>query len=358
MRVEAERGGCCRLPAPVAALAARRFGWAVPDDAPFDALRDCSGRVASGEMLLVLSPDALHSAALLRALAGRLGADAAATGTVRVGGAPLPLARPGSAVLTGWRKAAAHVAADDATHAPNLTVRETLRFAAECTRAPDGPAGEDPVVEDVVGEVLEMLDLRSCADTLVGDENLRGVSGGQKRRVTLGEMLVAKDTRLVVAEAATDGLSSKDSFQIVAALGRACRTLRNAAVVSLNQPSDDIVRLFDRVLVLDAAGAPVYFGPPNPAALREAFGADAPRGTSLCDLCLGPRAEDDTAAVRERWAASAARARLRDELDEIKRAEDGTGVEQLVPAAEAGVGGFVRTFAILGRRQALLIRRS
>ena len=110
--------------------------------------------------------------------------------------------------MQGWRRIAAHVSSDDGTHAPVLTVRETLRFAAECTHSKED-AGQK--IEDVVStesfcevsnlgrmplqilnpslflslqvnEVMEILDLTSAADTIVGDENLRGVSGGQKRR--------------------------------------------------------------------------------------------------------------------------------------------------------------------------------
>jgi len=100
------------------------------------------------------------------------------SGSIRLNGEVIPTQKQ-----HGWRRIAAYVSADDGTHAPILTVRETLRFAAECTRSPTESTPAQ--IDDVVNEVLELLDLTYVADTVVGDENVRGVSGGQKRRYVI-----------------------------------------------------------------------------------------------------------------------------------------------------------------------------
>ena len=105
------------------------FGWAVEKRDPYYALNETSGYVKSGQMVLVLSPETQFSSALIQTLTGRLSDRYSICGSVRVNGKAIPTDK-----LQGWRRIAAHVSADDGTHAPVLTVRETLRFAAECTR--------------------------------------------------------------------------------------------------------------------------------------------------------------------------------------------------------------------------------
>merc|ERR1712157_516851 len=73
----------------------------------------------------------------------------------------------------------------DGEHCPYLTVSETFEFAAECT-------GDD--VTNRVTYVMDMLGLRGVKDTVIGDENLKGISGGQKKRVLIGEILIDSNT--------------------------------------------------------------------------------------------------------------------------------------------------------------------
>jgi ABC-type uncharacterized transport system YnjBCD ATPase subunit len=168
---------CPCLHKPLSRCMMENFGWAVEQRSPYYALQETSGYVKSGQMLLVLTPDTQYAAALIQTLTGRLSDKYSVSGSIRVNGTAIP-----TNVMQGWRRIAAHVSADDNTHSPVLTVRETLRFAAECTRSEAEPAEK---IDDIVNEVLEILDLASVADTVVGDENLRGISGGQKRRYAM-----------------------------------------------------------------------------------------------------------------------------------------------------------------------------
>lgn len=81
---------------------------------------------------------------------------------------------------------------------------------------------------------LTILGLNSCANTIVGNEMLRGVSGGQKRRVTSGEFCVTP-SRTKFFDAITNGLDSATSFDIIRAMKIATEDLGNTSVVSLLQ---------------------------------------------------------------------------------------------------------------------------
>ena len=119
--------------------------------------------------------------------------------------------------------------------------------------------------------MLDLLGLSHVADTVVGDENLRGVSGGQKRRVTVGEMLMNRHSKFMCLDNITDGLASTDSIELISNISRACKQFGVAAIITLLQPSDEIVNQFDKLLVLGEGGELDYFGPLNRTLLREFF---------------------------------------------------------------------------------------
>ena len=104
-------------------------------------------------------------------------------------------------------------------HAPFLTVKETFEFAANCrlgkTAAPSKDDRETTATTQVLSENLTIdgLDLAVCKDTYVGDANNRGVSGGQRRRVTVGEMMVGQSPVACCDEVST-GLDAAVTYDI------------------------------------------------------------------------------------------------------------------------------------------------
>lgn len=137
---------------------------------------------------------------------------------------------------------------------PTLTVRETLRFAADL-RLPDLRRKEDrwQIVEDVILE----LGLKECADTKIGTSVKRGCSGGEKRRTSIGVQLLANPSVLFLDEPTT-GLDATSALQIVQTLRDLARKGRTI-IVSIHQPRSEIWRLLDRVLLL-SHGSPLYSG--------------------------------------------------------------------------------------------------
>ncbi len=100
------------------------------------------------------------------------------------------------------------------SHAPFLTVQETFDFAANC-RIGVNKRKEAGDSKDILSENLTIdgLDLAVCRDTFVGDANNRGVSGGQRRRVTLGEMMVGQNP-VACADEISTGLDAAVTYDI------------------------------------------------------------------------------------------------------------------------------------------------
>jgi hypothetical protein len=115
---------------------------------------------------------------------------------------------------------------------------------------------ESSVVTDYI---LKILGLDICADTVVGNEMLRGISGGQRKRVTTGEMLVGPARALFMDEIST-GLDSSTTYQIVNSLRQTIHILGGTAVISLLQPAPETYNLFDDIILL-SDGQVVYQGP-------------------------------------------------------------------------------------------------
>lgn len=103
------------------------------------------------------------------------------------------------------------------------------------------------------------LGLDHVGDTFVGNDTVRGVSGGQRRRVTVGEMSMYQAPVFCGDEIST-GLDAASTYEIVDALQRLAKTFKNLRVVSLLQPSPETFALFDEVILL-SQGMIIYSGP-------------------------------------------------------------------------------------------------
>ncbi|KAL0866501.1 hypothetical protein Bca101_045619 [Brassica carinata] len=107
--------------------------------------------------------------------------------------------------------------------------------------------------------ILKILGLDICAETLIGDVMRRGISGGQKKRLTTAEMIVGP-TKALFMDEITNGLDSSTAFQIVKSLQQLAHISNATVVVSLLQPAPESFDLFDDVMLM-AKGKIVYHGP-------------------------------------------------------------------------------------------------
>lgn len=205
-------------------------------------LKGVTGEARPGELLAVLGPSGSGKSTLLSILGGRLAGRH--SGTVLAGGRP---------PTRGVQRRTGFVAQDDVLH-PHLTVRETLVFCAMLRLPRAAPsAAKAAAAEAVIAE----LGLAACADTVVGNAFVRGVSGGERKRVSIGHELLVNPSLLILDEP-TSGLDSTAAARLVATLSALARKGRTV-VMSVHQPSSRVYRMFDSVLLL-AEGSCLYFG--------------------------------------------------------------------------------------------------
>jgi ABC-type multidrug transport system ATPase subunit len=103
------------------------------------------------------------------------------------------------------------------------------------------------------------MDLSQCADTFVGDDNVRGISGGQRRRVTVGEMMQGANP-VACADEISTGLDSAVTYDIAFSIVQFAKAAKTTRIVSLLQPGPETFSLFDEVIVL-SQGYVIYAGP-------------------------------------------------------------------------------------------------
>ena len=203
-------------------------------------LKGVTGYCQPRHMLAIMGPSGCGKSTLLDTLAGRLASSAAWDGEIRVNGHKSSLSYGKSAYVT-----------QDEMLSGTLTVEETLLFAARLRL----PLKSEKM--DIVNSVISELGLESVRNTYVGNWHLRGISGGQRRRVSIGCELVTSPTLLFLDEP-TSGLDSAAAYHVMASvrkLTEGCRTI----ITVIHQPSSETFELFDKLLLL-AAGDTVYFG--------------------------------------------------------------------------------------------------
>ncbi|KAK3033865.1 hypothetical protein RJ639_032770 [Escallonia herrerae] len=269
---------------------------------PLPILHDVSGIIKPGRMALLLGPPSSGKTTLLLALAGKLASDLEVSGRVTYNGHGMDEFVP--------QRTSAYISQYD-LHIGELTVRETLAFSARCQgvgtryemlaelsrREKQANIMPDPDVDIymkaaslegqkasvVTDYVLKILGLEVCADTIVGDEMLRGISGGQKKRVTTGEMMVGPAKALFMDEIST-GLDSSTTFQIVNSIKQSIHILQGTALISLLQPAPETYDLFDDIILL-SDGQIVYQGPrENVLEFFEYMGFKCPERKGVADF--------------------------------------------------------------------------
>ncbi|XP_024972594.1 pleiotropic drug resistance protein 1-like isoform X2 [Cynara cardunculus var. scolymus] len=265
-------------------------------------LDDVSGVIKPSRMTLLLGPPSSGKTTLLLALAGKLAKELKSTGKVTYNGHELHEFVP--------ERTSAYISQND-VHIGEMTVRETLAFSARCQgvgsryemlaelsrREKDANIKPDPDIDIymkaaategqeasvVTDYTLKLLGLDICADTMVGDQMIRGISGGQKKRVTTGEMIVGPSKVLLMDEIST-GLDSSTTFQIVKSLKQFLHILEGTAVISLLQPAPETYDLFDDIILL-TDGKIVYQGPrEHVLEFFESMGFKCPERKGVADF--------------------------------------------------------------------------
>ncbi|KAI0321644.1 ABC-2 type transporter-domain-containing protein [Amylostereum chailletii] len=219
-----------------------------------------SGSLEPGQMCLVLGTPGSGCSTFLKAIANERG------GYHHVGGKVLYAGIDADEMAKTYKGELAYNAEDD-IHIPTLTVGQTFDFALS-TKTP-GPKGRLPGTsraefnDSVKSMLLKMLNITHTENTLIGDEFVRGVSGGERKRVSIGEMMTTR-ARVQCWDNSSRGLDASTALDFVKSLRVMTDVLGQTTFVTLYQAGEGIYQLFDKVLVLDQ-GRQVYFGPPSQA---------------------------------------------------------------------------------------------
>ncbi|XP_015884993.3 ABC transporter G family member 25 isoform X2 [Ziziphus jujuba] len=212
-------------------------------------LHGITGMASPGEILAILGPSGSGKSTLLNALAGRLHGQHGLTGTITANGRRL-----NKSILrrTGF------VTQDDVLY-PHLTVRETLIFCS-LLRLPRTLSKKEKI--SVAESVISELGLEKCENTIIGNSFIRGVSGGERKRVSIAhEMLV--NPSLLILDEPTSGLDSTAAHRLVTTLGLLAQKGKTI-VTSMHQPSSRVYQMFNSVLVL-SEGRCLFSGKANEA---------------------------------------------------------------------------------------------
>ncbi|CAN7094890.1 unnamed protein product [Brassica rapa subsp. narinosa] len=210
-------------------------------------LNGISGEAKEGEMMAVLGASGSGKSTLIDALANRI-AKESLHGSITLNGEVLESSL--------HKVISAYVMQDDLLF-PMLTVEETLMFSVEF-RLPRSLSKKKKQAR--VQALIDQLGLRNAATTVIGDEGHRGVSGGERRRVSIGIDII-HDPIILFLDEPTSGLDSTSAYMVVKVLQRVAKS-GSIVIMSIHQPSYRILGLLDKLVFL-SRGNTVYSGSPT-----------------------------------------------------------------------------------------------
>ncbi|CAJ1931217.1 unnamed protein product [Sphenostylis stenocarpa] len=209
-------------------------------------LHDITSYAPKGCITAVMGPSGAGKSTLLDGLAGRI-ASGSLKGRVSLDGATV------TASLI--KRTSAYIMQEDRLF-PMLTVYETLMFAADFRLGPLSFADKKQRVE----KLIDQLGLRSSRNTYIGDEGTRGVSGGERRRVSIGVDIIHGPSLLFLDEP-TSGLDSTSAHSVIEKVHDIARS-GSTVILTIHQPSSRIQLLLDHLIIL-ARGQLMFQGSPQ-----------------------------------------------------------------------------------------------
>ncbi|POW07774.1 hypothetical protein PSTT_08029, partial [Puccinia striiformis] len=223
-------------------------------------LSNIDGLINQAELLLVLARPRGGMTSLLRAISLSHESFSAVTGHLDFGSLSSERLE-----FLGLKPLVTMIEEHD-EHLPSLTALDTMTLAAKC-RTPKSRPQRMSRADWARSEVANWSKIfgfsSATLHTCIGSEAIRGVSGGERRRVSIIEGLLTRCAVLCL-DNATAGLDSANSYQLIKSLKEWCKVDRTSAVIGLRQAGDGLYNLFDKVSVL-YEGHQIYFGPTSEA---------------------------------------------------------------------------------------------
>ncbi|KAL5333248.1 P-loop containing nucleoside triphosphate hydrolase protein [Aspergillus crustosus] len=214
---------------------------------PRNLIENISGDVEQGELVALMGPSGCGKTTLLNVLARRAASSSAkSSGECYVNGGEIDNATFG--------RIASYVEQEDALIG-SLTVRETLKFAADLS-LPRFVSKSERIGR--IDTLLEAFGIQRQASTIVGTPIRKGISGGQKRRVSVASQLITCPKILFLDEP-TSGLDSTASYEVISYIRKLARANKLIIIASIHQPSTATFKTFDKLLLL-SGGKTCYYG--------------------------------------------------------------------------------------------------
>ncbi|KAF3490953.1 ATP-dependent ABC transporter [Arthroderma uncinatum] len=248
------------------------------------------------------------------------------------------------------RSVTSFVTQDDDALMPSLTVRESLEFAAGL-RLPSWMSKEEK--NQRAEAILLKMGLKDCANNLIGSDLIKGISGGEKRRVSIAIQILT-DPKILLLDEPTSGLdvfTATSIIEVLNGLAAEGRTL----ILTIHQSRSDIFQYFSNVLLIARGGYPVYAGSGADMLPHfESLGYECPQTTNPTDFALDLITVDLQAKTRE----AATRTKVQSLIDNWEVKPHEKDVAAPVIAAPAELGSLKRKAAAFRSMFALVLRRS
>ncbi|CAL0331470.1 unnamed protein product [Lupinus luteus] len=214
-------------------------------------LQGLTGYAKPGELLAIMGPSGCGKSTLLDALAGRLGSNTRQTGEILINGHKQALAYGTSAYVT-----------QDDTLLTSLTVREAVHYSAQLQLPASMSKGEKKERADFI---IREMGLQDAINTRIGGWGCKGISGGQKRRVSICIEILTQP-KLLFLDEPTSGLDSAASYYVMRTIATLQKkdNIQRTVIASIHQPSTEVFQLFSNLCLL-SSGTVVYFGPASAA---------------------------------------------------------------------------------------------
>ncbi|KAK4353913.1 hypothetical protein RND71_026107 [Anisodus tanguticus] len=207
-------------------------------------LQGLTGYVQPGEVLAIMGPSGCGKSTLLDTLAGRLDSNTRQTGEILINGRRQSLSFGTSAYVT-----------QDETLMTTLTVREAIYYSAQL-QLPDSMSRSEK--RERAEATIREMGLQDAINTRIGGWSVKGLSGGQKRRVSIC-IEILKRPKLLFLDEPTSGLDSAASYHVMNRIVQLAKQDGRTVVASIHQPSSEVFQLFHNLCLL-SSGRTVYFG--------------------------------------------------------------------------------------------------
>jgi len=302
----------------------------------------------SGQLIGIMGGSGTGKSTLLRILNGTLTVD---HGKIYINGNDLYSGIPGLEGLIGY------IPQDDLL-IEELTVYQNLCFNARLCL--DNFSEEE--IHQRTADLLSGLDLYEVKDLQVGSPLNKYISGGQRKRLNIALELIREPSVLFVDEP-TSGLSSTDSENVMILLKEQAARGKLVAV-NIHQPSSELFKMFDRLLILDKGGYPVFFGDPVEAiSYFKKITERVDAGQSECPVCGNINPEEILQIIEARDVNEMGEFTnnrkiqpvewYRRYLNNIQSKLKFESIKEELPANPFKKPGFLKQFSIFSRRNLL-----